>query len=515
MLFVDSAVRRMTSTKDFVIGTATRLLAIVVGIGLAVTEGELGNVAPIVAALLVMTFITGATTLLDQSALRRAALLGEACVAPFMILSSPESTALLLPYFYGPAVSSAIVGFGFMAITLGALSLSTLLASVAWPGVVASSRLEVLAWLVQVAGVGILSAWLQHFRSGPGSPGEQADVLAARGILKDLRNVSRRLPGTLDVARVSEQILQHVQRVVPLTTGQVLVGDEASQAYAEWSDDERASGSLFLPLLVRDRLVGVVNGELAQGPWGASPSREALNVEAGDLAALAARLELALLFDDVRHDATGDERRRLAREIHDGIAQELVSIGYALEYIGHESNDVHTATSLNRLREQVSQLLGDIRLSIYDLRHEVSPNRSLGTALTEHLRHVNTNASLTITLSLTDAANRLTILQETELLRIAQEAVSNVRRHAEATNLWVTCWIDDDSAYLQIRDDGVGLNGGTSGGFGVIGMRERAHRIGAEFSVSEHPRGGTVVEVHLERLPLEDNADLNSLAAVL
>jgi signal transduction histidine kinase len=97
-----------------------------------------------------------------------------------------------------------------------------------------------------------------------------------------------------------------------------------------------------------------------------------------------------------------------------------------------------------------------------------------------------------------EAHERLAVAQETELLRIAQEAVTNVRRHANAENVWVTCRVDPPYAFLRVADDGAGMDSPRNDSFGLDIMQERADRIGAE--LTWHPRdgGGTVLEVVLQ-----------------
>ena len=92
---------------------------------------------------------------------------------------------------------------------------------------------------------------------------------------------------------------------------------------------------------------------------------------------------------------------------------------------------------------------------------------------------------------------RLPIDAETELLRIAQEAITNARKHANAENLWVTCRIDPPTAFLAVEDDGGGLGRPRDDSFGLEVMRERAERIGARIAVGSREQGGTTVQVSL------------------
>jgi signal transduction histidine kinase len=121
----------------------------------------------------------------------------------------------------------------------------------------------------------------------------------------------------------------------------------------------------------------------------------------------------------------------------------------------------------------------------------------LGTAISDYVRQVGAGSNFTVHLVPDEAPMRLPIDAETELLRIAQEAVTNARKHADAENLWVTCRVDPPTALLRVEDDGKGLGRPRNDSFGLEVMRERAARIGAQLSVSRREQGGTAVEVTL------------------
>ena len=168
---------------------------------------------------------------------------------------------------------------------------------------------------------------------------------------------------------------------------------------------------------------------------------------------LGLRLETALLFGEVRSLATAEERRRLAREIHDGIAQELASLGYVVDDLPREPRYIpDLETDLKALRSELTRVVTELRLSIFDLRSEVQTDRRARhrAAPTTSARSARAR-TLTVHLVLDESPVRLPIDAETELLRIAQEAVTNARKHAKAQNLWVTCRIEPPSAYLRDR----------------------------------------------------------------
>jgi signal transduction histidine kinase len=249
----------------------------------------------------------------------------------------------------------------------------------------------------------------------------------------------------------------------------------------------------LIPLVFDSRLVGVVamqNDEVAF-------DSNALKQAARHAQEAALRIDSGRLFADVRTAATSEERRRLAREIHDGIAQELASVGYALDALVADLKGMHAQALADDIRSEVRRIVSELRLSIFDLRADVQPGVGLGSALTSYVQQAGTAAGLTVHLVMDEAHDRLALVQETELLRIAQEAVTNVRRHAHAENVWVTCRVDPPYAFLRVADDGSGMDSPRNDSFGLDIMQERADRIGAD--LSWHPRegGGTVLEVVL------------------
>jgi signal transduction histidine kinase len=136
-------------------------------------------------------------------------------------------------------------------------------------------------------------------------------------------------------------------------------------------------------------------------------------------------------------------------------------------------------------------------LSIFDLRSDVQTTIGLGTALSDYVRQVGVGSNFTVHLVLDEAPTRLPVDAETELLRIAQEAITNARKHANAENLWVTCMVNPPRATLRIEDDGGGLGKPRADSFGLEVMRERAERVGARLTVLNREDGGTTVEVTL------------------
>ncbi len=386
---------------------------------------------------------------------------------------------------------------------------------------------ELSVWILVSLGVGLFAAWV---RRGIGPHEPSADVAAyseAYRLLEQLRTVSRHLSGGLEPASVASNVAERVRDqlgvptavvtrsdsgvLVPLARaggmqqGSIRALDEVDST-GLWSKEapEIVDGAAWLPLRVADRTVAMVVA--------ATDDTEAVEAFAPSLSEDALRLETALMFEDVRTLATAEERRRLAREIHDGIAQELASLGYLVDGMAVESANPELVEDLALLRGEISRVVSELRLSIFDLRNEVSGTTGLGEALSDYVREVGRRSGLTVHLVLDEGPHRLTATVEAQLLRIAQEAVTNARRHSQARNLWVSCQVDPPRAHIRVEDDGRGLGNGRADSFGLGIMAERAERAGARLVIEARPGGGTIVDARIGPEPAEAATDDSSVA---
>ena len=208
-------------------------------------------------------------------------------------------------------------------------------------------------------------------------------------------------------------------------------------------------------------------------------------------------------------EAQEAERSRLAQEIHDGPAQALSNTIFQVEYIERviESDPLLARTELRYLRELLRRELGDVRAFISQLRPPLLDQLGLDGAINDTVEHMRTLTGLEITTDLTAPAAVLGDGQRTVALRVAQEALQNVRKHAAATHVAVVTRLDDDGWVLEVRDDGRGFDIGAVAArgrrnFGLQFMRERAELIGARFDVRSRPDGGTVVRLAIPTGPV-------------
>jgi signal transduction histidine kinase len=452
--------------------------------------------------------------------------LTETLAAALVVGALRDSAGLFLPYVLVPLATAGLaagLGAALVAAALAilVLLLTTLLidpnaiaAVVGEGGSKAGQVVGLWTWVLIFIAVSVVAAWTRRVSLGQGPPPDPAYADAHR-LLSELHVVARQLslgldPRTLAAALV-EELRDMVDGVVPtvlVRSGSSrfvpLVGDVPTP-FAEavmhdaWVGAEtiRRNRHGFtvaaLPVLMGARVVAVVVLS-GVGPIG----DEQLERCRGVIAQAGPRLASALLFDDVRHLATVDERMRLAREIHDGIAQDVASVGYKLDDIASDA-DAATAARLADLREHLGGLVGDLRLSIYDLRISVDESVGLARTLGDYAQRVGTGSGLVVHVTTNESPHRLPLASEVELLRIVQEAVTNVRKHAEAKHLWLTVDVDPPGARVTVTDDGRGLQPKRLDSMGIQGMHERARRIGARLSVRNRSDGsGTVVEVVIE-----------------
>jgi len=213
-----------------------------------------------------------------------------------------------------------------------------------------------------------------------------------------------------------------------------------------------------------------------------------------------------MLLQQMRELAIVEERNRLAREIHDTLAQGLTAIIWQLNAAEKtvESGGEQALQSLDRVRNLAREGLQEARRSVWDLRFGSLEGHTLAEALQGETEKVAGAGEIQASFVMSGAERVLPAGVEAALLRICQEALTNVLKYAEATQTTVTLAFDDSQVRLVVRDNGIGFDpeipatrGPDSGGFGLINMRERARLVGGELTVHSEPGQGTIVEATL------------------
>jgi two-component system sensor histidine kinase UhpB len=210
-------------------------------------------------------------------------------------------------------------------------------------------------------------------------------------------------------------------------------------------------------------------------------------------------------LEDERRESSGRvlaaheaERLRIARELHDEIGQTLTAVALRAEHRAAQGGEQQREFA--ELAEVVQQSLADVRRISLELRPGALDRLGLINALISLCGRVATETTLRVHRELGGPVPKLTPEVELAVYRIAQEALTNVMRHSEATDVTFSLACGDDELVLSVRDNGRGLREGLREGGGLAGMRERAMLIGADLQVESSAGGGVSVTL---RLPLK------------
>lgn len=259
-----------------------------------------------------------------------------------------------------------------------------------------------------------------------------------------------------------------------------------------------------LPVRVGDQVIGCLCVSSARSRTFSDREVEVLGGLA-DQAAIA--IQNARAYDRAGNAATAIERERLAREMHDTLAQ-------VLGFVNTKSQALHELLAQGKIdaaREQVDQLTqlsqelyADVREVILGLRAAISPDKSLLPTLADYVQAYTKQSGIETKLIVENGAGGLTFAPavELQLIRIVQESLTNIRKHAHASHATVRFAANDGHAEMRIEDDGRGFDPahiarGDWPQFGLQSMRERAESVGGAFVIVSTPHIGTQIVVQI------------------
>ncbi|GAB4190452.1 MAG: sensor histidine kinase [Roseiflexaceae bacterium] len=284
---------------------------------------------------------------------------------------------------------------------------------------------------------------------------------------------------------------------------------ECSRLGSAEGDRQGLAYHASVPLIKGDRLLGIMN--VATPQWDMF-TPEDLQILTAIGYQFATAIERTLLAEQATRVALVEERNRLAREVHDTLAQELAGIALQLE-----AADALLDSTPERARARIRQALAttreslaEARRSVLDLRSGPLERQELPSALLELARRFQEESGVPVAADLAWDGPRLPARHEQALYRIAQEALANVRQHAGAQTVALVLRMGEGRVTLRISDDGHGFDSAGTDGlavapdgrarYGLISMRERALLLGGQMRIASSPDAGTCVEVEL---PLE------------
>lgn len=390
------------------------------------------------------------------------ALVAEGSLVTFLAAITLADSAVLLPSVVIPLFIAGLVrGIRGMLEVLGAtvgVFLATLLASPV--GVTGEDVSRVFTWVMVGVGFGVSAVLLHNVRAEQPSS-TASSYRDARALISQLLDLSGELVDGLDPVSIGQNVVDLVKEELPVTgavvytgsthgVGPVVEGDVSVEhdpereqlvlEVLEHGGPVRAGQRVAFPLVTELGVVGVVVGALHpatdQTP---AQTLALLDSLSGKLSAEAVQLDTALLFSTIREEATAEERRRLARDLHDGVAQDLAALGYLIDDIADVAITETVVAQAGELREELSRVVAELRRSIFTLRNEAGSGKTLGQSIAALARHLEPRSGISIEVELEESESRLQPDVEGELFRIAQEGMNNAVKHSRADTIRVTC----------------------------------------------------------------------------
>lgn len=260
--------------------------------------------------------------------------------------------------------------------------------------------------------------------------------------------------------------------------------------------DDPTRSWIGVPLMVRDQLTGALALDKKQPAYYDDEDGQTVLAFANQ-AAIA--IENAQLYDRAREQEVLAERNRLARELHDSLSQALFSM-----VLNAEAANVFFDIDADKARAQIQMLyetanaaLKEMRTLIFELRPANLEQEGLAAVLSKHASMVSSRYGITVRVEV-KGQRRLALQTEKALFRVAQEALNNVVKHAQATEAVVTLQTHDDHVLMSIEDNGVGIGAVVAkpNTLGLTSMRERIEQLGGSFSIGAGAQGkGTAVRI--------------------
>jgi hypothetical protein len=227
--------------------------------------------------------------------------------------------------------------------------------------------------------------------------------------------------------------------------------------------------------------------------------------------ALGVAVDNAHIFRDIRRQSASDERRRIARDLHDRTGSGLAFVGLELDRLQRNENDEQTRVEISAIREQVGLILTEVREMLFDLRVGLNGEVSLYDTIVDLSQRVTSRSRTVVSYELSDLPE-LDAYLSNEMWEIIKEAIINAERHSQGTKIQITSVVTDSLWTLSIIDNGIGiqLENKRPDSYGLTGVLERAETIGAKLVIESPLRNkdyGTAVFISL---PVSNNGDDNS-----
>ena len=270
---------------------------------------------------------------------------------------------------------------------------------------------------------------------------------------------------------------------------------------------EEASVGAYCALRSRGMVVGLIAAE-----WRVEQDlKRQTQVLTGVADALGVAVDNAHIFRDIRRQSASDERRRIARDLHDRTGSGLAFVALELDRLYRNENDEETRVEISTIREQVGLILTEVREMLFDLRVGLNGEVSLYDTIVDLSQRVTSRSRTLVTYELSDLPE-LDAYLSNEIWEIIKEAIINAERHSQGTKIQITSVVTDTLWTLSIIDNGIGIQPQNKrpDAYGLTGALERAETIGAKIVIESPLRSkdyGTAVFISL---PVSSNDVDNS-----
>ena len=270
---------------------------------------------------------------------------------------------------------------------------------------------------------------------------------------------------------------------------------------------EEASVGAYCALRSRGMVVGLIAAE-----WRTEQDlKRQTQVLTGVADALGVAVDNAHIFRDIRRQSASDERRRIARDLHDRTGSGLAFVALELDRLYRNENDEQTRVEISTIREQVGLILTEVREMLFDLRVGLNGEVSLYDTIVDLSQRVTSRSRTLVTYELSDLPEVDAYLSN-EIWEIIKEAIINAERHSQGTKIQITSVVTDSLWTLSIIDNGIGIQPENKrpDSYGLTGVLERAETIGAKLVIESPLRNkdyGTAVFISL---PVSSNDVDNS-----
>lgn len=223
-------------------------------------------------------------------------------------------------------------------------------------------------------------------------------------------------------------------------------------------------------------------------------------------------IQNANLLEEVRSRgealAVLEERERISKELHDGVIQSIYSVGLSLQgAMSLLERDAPTAsTRIDSAIGELDNVVRDVRSYIFALRPKSVQEKGMAATIAELAHDLEVNTLATVTLDLDEeACLDFDAEVETHVVQIVREVLSNIARHAQASELSISCAVDGDCVRLEIVDDGRGFDPSAAvRGHGLANMQDRAHRVAGALEIAPAHGGGMRHVLRVPRVPRKD-----------